>query len=156
MVSSRICGPGRQDVVLGVSGYQCLLCLGTVAAAAFPQPVGESGQSDPPAAIGGSGNRPRGAVAPSLNSRTRAREPGSVATRWRGTALLIELLAEHAQQLLYIPGPILYHAAEMERLTQKTPGSLPTRHRCARTCNQSAVRTRSAWTFGSSPPAVRI
>lgn len=50
----RACGLGGQDGVLGVRCYQCLLGhLGTVAAAAFPQPAGEPGQSYPPDALGG-------------------------------------------------------------------------------------------------------
>ena len=50
----RACGLSRQDGVLGVRGYQCLLGhLGTVAAAAFPQPAGEPGQPYPPDALRG-------------------------------------------------------------------------------------------------------
>lgn len=48
-----------------------------------------------------------------------------------GAALMTELLAAHAQQLLYIPG------------------SSPTRHACAPTSNPCAPRTGSAWTCGS-------
>ena len=50
----RACGLGRQDGVLGVRGCHGLLGdLGTVPAAALPQPAGEPGQSHPPDALGG-------------------------------------------------------------------------------------------------------
>jgi len=50
----RACGLSWQDGVLGVRGLDCLLGhLGTVPAAAFPQPGGEPGQSYPPDALGG-------------------------------------------------------------------------------------------------------
>jgi hypothetical protein len=71
-----------------------------------------------------------------------------------GAALLIELLAAHQQQLLYIPGRIVHHAAATYRADGKTDAKdariigAQARIRTP-TSNPSAAGTRSAWICGS-------
>jgi hypothetical protein len=65
-----------------------------------------------------------------------------------GAALLIALLADHGQQLLYIPGRIVHHAAATYRGDGKTDarthGSSPIRPGCVPICSRFVVATRSA------------
>jgi len=82
-----------------------------------------------------------------------------------GAALLIELLAAHAQQLLYIPGRIVHHAAATYRgdgktdvLTELTGPTPENRRRrrlaSARFCSHGQRRARSGDTVRFSGAAV--
>jgi len=73
-----------------------------------------------------------------------------------GAALLITLLTAHAQQLLYIPGPIVHHAAARYRGDGKTDAKdariIADQARMrALICSQSVSPSRSRSTCGCSP-----
>lgn len=73
---------------------------------------------------------------------------------------MIGLLAAHAQQLLYITGRIVHHAAATYRGDGKTDAKdariIADQARMRTDLQPVSAQTGSAWTCGSSPPAARI
>jgi Transposase len=79
---------------------------------------------------------------------------GGGSVRWAidlnsgGAALLITLLLDDGQDLLYIPGRTGHHASGAARPTPRTQGSSPTKHECAKTSTSSVTVTKLQWISG--------
>ena len=82
---------------------------------------------------------------------------GGDSVRWAidlnsgGAALLITLLLDDGQDLLYIPGRTVHHASGAYRGDSKTPRtrrSSPTKHACAKTSTSSVTVTKLPWISG--------
>src|SRR6476659_7139952 len=77
-----------------------------------------------------------------------------------GAALLIALLADRGQQVLYIPAGSCTTrprpTAVTARRTRKTPGSSPIKPGCVSICSRCAAGTRSAPICGCSRPGAPI
>ncbi len=82
---------------------------------------------------------------------------GGGSVRWAidlnsgGAALLITLLLEDGQDLLYIPGRTVHHASGAYRGDRKIPRmqrSSPTKHGCAKISTSSVTVTKLPWISG--------